>query len=437
MLNPLSLSELNQLIRQTLDRNLSPSYWVIAEIGELRDSLKGHAYLELVEKSGNQLAAKIKANIWSYTYQGIRNRFVSATGEALQPGMKILALVNVQFHELYGLSVTIKDIDPTYTVGERAKRKQEIIDRLTREGLIHLNKQYPLPLVPQRLAVISSATAAGYGDFVDQLKTNGSGYQIYCKLYPATMQGNEASSSVVNAITAIESDLSDEKFDLLVIIRGGGATTDMDCFDDYDMAKAIANTSLPVVTGIGHERDECIADLVANTKMKTPTAVAEFVLAGFRGFEERLRENLQIIERRVGSILQREERRVRDKEHLLSHLFLHKIGATKEKLANYSHQLNSLTAMNMKMQHIRLENLEQSLKKNVKIKIDQQKLHLQFLEKELNHSSPNYFLARGYTRTEVKGVPIHQSQINKGDQITTFTLSQKITSTIEDIIDYE
>src|SRR5690606_1963368 len=171
------------------------------------------------------------------------------------PGMKILALINVQFHELYGLSVIIKDIDPNYTVGERAKRKQEIIDRLTREGLIHLNKQYPLPLVPQRLAVISSSTAAGYGDFIDQLKTNGAGYHIDCRLYPATMQGNEASASVINAIEAIESDLLAEKFDLLVIIRGGGATTDMDCFDDYDMAKAIAGTSLPVVTGIGHERD--------------------------------------------------------------------------------------------------------------------------------------------------------------------------------------
>src|SRR5690606_13273831 len=133
---------------------------------------------------------------------------------------------------------------------------------------------------------------------------------IYCKLFPATMQGNEASTSVINAIAAIESDLLDEKFDLLVIIRGGGATTDMDCFDDYDMAKAIAGTSLPVVTGIGHERDECIADLVANTKMKTPTAVAEFVLAGFRGFEDRLNDNLKIIERRAGNILQREERTV-------------------------------------------------------------------------------------------------------------------------------
>ena len=437
MQKPLSLSELNQLIRQTLDRNLAPSYWVIAEIGELRDSVKGHAYLELVEKSGNHLTAKIKANIWSYTYQGIRTRFVSATGQTLSPGMKILALVNVQFHELYGLSATIKDIDPNYTVGERARRKQEIIDRLTREGLIHLNKQYPLPLVPQRLAVISSSTAAGYGDFLDQLEKNHSGYRVYSKLYPATMQGNDASVSVVNAIAAIEAALPDEKFDLLVIIRGGGATTDMDCFDDYDMAKAIANTSLPVVTGIGHERDECIADLVANTRMKTPTAVAEFVLSGFRGFEEKLKENLKVIERRAGSRLQREDGVVRDKEHLLTNLFLHKVRAAKEKLANYNHQLHSIAVMNIKMQHIALENFEQSLKKNLKFKMEQQKLHLQSLEKEMNRLSPHYFLERGYTRTEINGIPLKQSKIKTGDQITTFTLSQKITSTVEDISEYE
>ena len=210
-----------------------------------------------------------------------------------------------------------------------------------------------------------------------------------------------------------------------------------DCFDDYVMAKAIAGTSLPVVTGIGHERDECIADLVANTKMKTPTAVAEFVLAGFRGFEDRLNDNLKIIERRAGNILQREERTVRDKERLLTNLVLHKVGAAKEKLANYSHQLNSLAAMNIKMQHIALENFRHSVKKSAKLKIEQQKLSLQSLEKELNRSSPHYFLERGYTRTEINGMPVYQGQIKKGNQITTFTLNQRITSIVEDITDYE
>ena len=433
MQNPLSLSQLNQLIRQSLDRNLAPSYWVIAEIGELRDSVKGHAYLELVEKSGNNLIAKTRANIWSYSYQSIRSRFVTATGQQLNNGMKILALVQVQFHELYGLSMNIKDIDPNFTMGERAKKKQEIIDQLNREGLIQLNKQYPLPLVPQRLAVISSSTAAGFGDFINQLEHNNSGYSVHYKLYPATMQGNEAADTIINAIQSIEADLPQKQFDLLVIIRGGGAQTDMDCFDDYDMAKAIANTSLPVVTGIGHERDECIADLVAHTKMKTPTAVAEFILSGFRDFEERLKESLKRIERTAGYSLQKEDRLVRDKEHLLKNLFLHKITTAKEKLNNNQTRVQSLAQRRLKIQEISLDNLESSLKRIVRTTLEREKSRLTALEKDLERLNPHYFLQKGYTRTEINGKPIYQEEIQMGDEITTFTLSKQIKSKIEAI----
>ncbi|MEX2593187.1 MAG: exodeoxyribonuclease VII large subunit [Anditalea sp.] len=436
MQNPLSLSELNQLIRHTLDSNLSPSYWVTAEIGELRDSAKGHAYLELVEKSGDQLIAKIKANIWAYTYQGIRSRFASTTGQNICNGMKVLALVNVQFHEIYGLSINIKDIDPNYTLGERAKRKQEIIDQLSREGLMHLNKQYVLPQVPQRLAVISSSTAAGFGDFINQLEHNAHGYQIHWELYQATMQGNDASSSIINAILSIEADLQQKDFDLLVVIRGGGAKTDMDCFDDYDLARAIANTSLPVVTGIGHERDECIADLVANTKMKTPTAVAEFVLSGFRDFEEKLQEKLKRIERTAGYFLQREDRLIRDKEHMLKNLFLSKAGAAKEKLNSKTQQILSLAHNKIKMQAISLGNIETYLKKNVQIRLDQEKNNLQGLEKDLGRLNPNYFLERGYTRTEINGIPVNQAKIKSGDELTTFTLTKRIKSKIATIEKY-
>jgi exodeoxyribonuclease VII large subunit len=430
MQNPLSLSELNKLIRQTLDSNLSPSYWVTAEIGELRDSAKGHAYLELVEKSHDQLIAKMRANIWAYTYQGIRSRFISTTGHNIGNGMEVLALVNVQFHEIYGLSINIKDIDPNYTLGERAKRKQEIIDQLTREGLIHLNKQYILPQVPQRLAVISSSTAAGFGDFINQLEHNVRGYRVHWELYQATMQGNEASSSMINAILSIEADLQKKDFDLMVIIRGGGAKTDMDCFDDYALAKAIANTSLPVVTGIGHERDECIADLVANTKMKTPTAVAEFVLSGFRDFEEKLQEKMKRIERTAGYFLQKEERLIRDQEHMLKNLFLGKTGAAKEKLNSKNQQVLSLAHSLVKVQKLSLENIESYLKKNIKTRLDQEKNNLQALEKDLGRLNPHYFLKKGYTRTEIDGFPINQTKIKVGDEMTTFTLTKKIKSTI-------
>jgi exodeoxyribonuclease VII large subunit len=437
MQNPLSLSELNQLIRQTLDSNLSPNYWVIAEVGELKDSVKGHAYLELVEKSGNYLIAKIKANIWSYTYQGIKSRFIASTGQNIGNGMKVLALVNVQFHEIYGLSVNVKDIDPSYTMGERAKRKQEIIDQLSREGLINLNKQYILPQVPQKLAVISSSRAAGFDDFINQIEHNPQGYQVHWELYPATMQGNEASASIISAIASIEADLRLKKFDLLIIIRGGGAKTDMDCFDDYEMAKAIANTSLPVITGIGHERDECIADLVANTKMKTPTAVAEFVLSGFRDFEEKLKEKLKRIERTAGYYLQKEDRLLHDKEHLLKSLFLNKTGTANERLNSQNQHVLSLFRRALKLRAFSLDTIEGAFKKNVKLKLEQEKYKLQALEKDLGRSNPRYFLERGYSRTESNGIPINRTNVKIGDELTTFTLTQKIKSKIAAIENHD
>jgi exodeoxyribonuclease VII large subunit len=430
MQDPISLSELNQLIRQTLDRHLPPNFWVVAEIGEIKDSPKGHAYLELVEKSANQLVAKMKANIWSYTYQGIRTRFIAATGQNISQGMKILALVQVNFHELYGLSITVKDIDPNFTLGERARKKQEIIDRLTREGLIHLNRQFVLPRVPQKLAIISSPSAAGFGDFIDQLEHNPQGYRIHWKLYPAIMQGNESAGSIINALSAIEADLTSKGLQLLVIIRGGGAKTDMDCFDDYQLAKAIANTSLPVVTGIGHERDECIADLVANTKMKTPTAVAEFVLSGFRDFEDELNTQLKRMERLVSSLLQKEDRLLRDKEHLLKSLFLNKTGAAKERLNAKKQQLSSMVLGSLRLDNVFLQNLEISLKRNARQMLEKEKNTLKAFEKDLSRLDPYYFLNRGYTRTELNGIPVNQASIGVGDELVTSTLTQKIKSKI-------
>ena len=437
MQKPLSLSELNQLIRQALDINLDPSYWILAEIGELRDSAKGHAYLELVEKSADHLIAKIKANIWSYTYQGVQSRFVAATGQRLRSGMKILALVNVQFHEIYGLSINIRDIDPNYTIGERANRRKEIIDQLTREGLLELNKQFILPQVPQRLAVISSSSAAGLEDFINQLKHNSERYAIHWELYPAIMQGSEASSSIIRAIEAIEADVQDKRFDLLVIIRGGGAQIDLDCFDDYELARTVANTTLPVVTGIGHERDESVVDLVANTKMKTPTAVAEFVLYGFRNFEEKVMENLIRLERTTSRILQMENRKIRDKELILQNLFLSKTRTAWEKLERKKQGILSRVQNSVKIHRISLGDLEKSLQRNAKMILTREVTRLDNIEKDVNRLDPAVFLSKGYTRTEVNGIPLQRSEVEIGNELTTFSLTKKIKSTITVIEKHE
>lgn len=433
MQQAISLQDLNKLIKDTLDQNLDPAYWVVGEIGEFRDSVRGHAYLDLIEKQEGEIKAKTKANIWSYSYQGIRRRFESITGNTLCGGMKILALVNVQFHEVYGLSLTIKDIDPNFTIGERAKRRQEVIDRLTSEGLINLNKQFELPTVPQKIAVISSVTAAGYGDFISQLTYNADRYNVSHELFQASMQGAETPKSIIAALDAIETELIRKPFDLIVIIRGGGAQADMDSFDDYDLAKAIAEAALPVITGIGHERDESVADLVAHTKLKTPTAVASFILSGFKDFEEKLNHQLTRMERTSRYYLQQEDRVLRDREHLLKQLINNKLNIQSEYLNRKLQELRSLAKYRLDVQQLNVASRKKDVQKLAKVSLEKGNTNLGHLENQLLQLDPHRILGRGYTRTELDGKPIQSQFPKSGDEIVTITSRQRITSTIKEI----
>jgi exodeoxyribonuclease VII large subunit len=436
MQNPITLLSLNELIKSTLDSNLSPAYWVIAEISEFKDSIKGHAYLDLVEKTDDRIMAKMRANIWAYTHQTLRWKFETVTGQSLKSGMKILALVNVQFHEIYGISLIIKDIDPNFTLGDRAKRKQEIIDRLHSEGLMTLNKQFELPKVPQKVAVISSVTAAGYGDFINQVEHNHYGYQVHWKLYQATMQGNDAPASVMNAIEAVEADMPDEKFDLLVIIRGGGAQTDLDCFDDYELARTIANAALPVVTGIGHERDESVVDLVAHTQMKTPTAVAELILSGFRRFEEDMYLLLNRMERICRLTFQSEHQRLYDKTHLVKNLLASKLNEAGQRLDRLSHRVLLHSKHKVSVNRLHLQNTAISLRKIAISSVQREKQRLGQLEKITERLDPVYLLHRGYTKTEIDGQPINKVEAEVGKQMVTYSWDKKIHSSITEVENY-
>lgn len=250
--------------------------WVIGETSDLRIS-GGHCFLELVEKGDDgSNRSRIRANIWANVYNGIRRKFLAATGIELSSGIKICARVTASYHPTYGMAVTIADIDPTYTAGDALRRRAEIIDRLTREGIIDLNRGLPWPLVPNRVAVISAQGAAGYGDFITHLLSNPGHLRFSVRLFPAVMQGERTVPSVLDALDAI-SRCADE-FDSVVIIRGGGATTDLAAFDNYDLAAAVARCPLPVIVGIGHERDTTVLDNVAKQRVKTPTAAAELLI---------------------------------------------------------------------------------------------------------------------------------------------------------------
>jgi len=427
----LTLLELNHKIKDTLNDNLAPTYWVVAEISDLKGSPKGHAYLELVEKTGSYISAKLRANIWAYSYRTIASRFQATTGQPLQNGMKILAMVSIQFHEIYGLSLNIQEIDPNFTLGERARKKQEVIDKLTKGGMMEMNKQYALPTVPQSVAIISSSTAAGFGDFIDQLKNNKLKYAVHWQLFPAVMQGNEAVPSIIQALEKISK--ATPPFQMVAIIRGGGAQLDMDCFDDYELAKAIAQFNIPVITGIGHERDECVADLVAHTKIKTPTAVAEFILSGFRDFEDKLNLNLKRIERSVSYLLQKEQKAIRDKEHLLISLFRSKMFQANDSLMNYQRRINSESSNFIKLHQTALENLSGRIKRQSKTLVKNELSRINNLEKDIQRLNPQFFFKRGYTRSEIDGKPVILRPAQIGDKMITYTLNQKIESNIASI----
>lgn len=274
----MTLAALQMMIRDSIVLAMPGGYWITAEIAELKVNYSGHCYLELIEKnpSGDNIKARARATIWAGRYRSVRPLFESATGEALREGLRVLVKVTVEYHELYGMSLNITDIDPTYTVGEMAMKRNEILKRLTEEGIIGMNGELHFPILPLRVAVVSSASAAGYTDFVNQLNGNSHGYRFLTELFSSPMQGEETDRGITAALDMIASRA--DQFDLVAILRGGGSTSDLRWFDSYPIAFHITQFPLPVITGIGHDKDVTVADIVAWQSFKTPTAVAAFLV---------------------------------------------------------------------------------------------------------------------------------------------------------------
>jgi len=276
--NTYSLKELNLLVKETLSQYLSQAYWVVGEISEIKEHYSGHCYLELIQKDeeSDNIVARARATIWSYSYRMLKPYFESSTGRKLVPGLKVMVLAQVNFHEVYGYSLNITDIEPTFTIGDIELKRRETINRLIADGVFDMNREQTLDLLPNRVAVISSPQAAGYEDFRKQLLGNKARYRFSLKLFEAVMQGEDAETSIIQALSNIYNEI--DRFDLVAIVRGGGASADLSCFDSYTIASHIAQFPLPVITGIGHEKDTTVADLVAYKTVKTPTALAEYLI---------------------------------------------------------------------------------------------------------------------------------------------------------------
>jgi exodeoxyribonuclease VII large subunit len=398
-MNSITLSELTERIQQTIKLNFDTTVWIRAEISELHENQSGHCYLEFVEKEAETgfLLSKTKATIWSTTYRMLKPYFESSTGQSLRAGLNVLVAVTVEFHSVYGFSLNVRDIDPTFTIGEMAARRLKIIRQLEIDGIAEMNKEIKFPQLPQRLAVISSATAAGYDDFCNQLKNDSSHFAFYTRLFPAIMQGDQAESSIIEAFEKIFRNI--DFFDAVVIIRGGGAITDLACFDSYELALNCAQFPLPVIAGIGHQRDVSILDMVAHTSVKTPTAAAEFLIDVMHQTENYMKGLfVEINDYAEGKIHEQirflDDIKWRIKQNLQS---------------NVSRKI---------ILHEKYKNRLISTLRNI---INKQQNRLALIENTIESHSPTFLLKHGYTITTINGKRITTvKQITPGDKISTF-----------------
>ena len=391
-----SLFELNSLVRSTLERRLADAYWVQDELSEVHLNRNGHCYLEFVQRDEQTgtLVAKARGTIWSSVYRLLAPYFEQTTGHPFAAGIRVLVQVEVSFHELYGYSLNVTDIDPTYTLGDLMRHRKQILDQLEREGVLTLNKELPMPLLPQRIAVISSATAAGYGDFCHQLTTHRAGYYFHVELFPAVMQGNQVEESMLQALDAIM--VRQQEFDVVVIIRGGGAVSDLTGFDTYLLASACAQFPLPIITGIGHERDDTVIDCVAHTRVKTPTAAAEYLLGCMDEAAARLDDLALRLHTAVEQRLVREQLRLENLRHRIPQLLY-------QRMATARQQLHSLQ-----------ERLHYAVRQRQKSEAHQ----LALLKQRVADASPQRLLALGYTLTLKEGRFVKESsQLAPGDSV--------------------
>lgn len=408
----LSLYDLNALVRRSLEQCLPDEYWVQAELSDVRTNSTGHCYLEFIQKDprSNNLIAKARGTIWANVYRLLKPYFEESTGQAFVSGIKVLVQVTVSFHELYGYSLTVQDIDPTYTLGDMARRRREILKQLEEEGVLTLNKELEIPVLPQRIAVVSSPTAAGYGDFCHQLKNNSRGFFFHTELFPALMQGDRVEESVLSALDAILN--RQEDFDAVVIIRGGGATSDLSGFDTYLLAAACAQFPLPIITGIGHERDDTVLDSVAHTRVKTPTAAAEYLINCMDLAADELEVLISQLHESVRSRLTEEHR----------------------KLISYRNRIPSAVVRRVSDAKLALLTTRKDISLAVQTLLSRQRHRLELLQQRLADASPEKMLARGYSITLKDGKVVKNGDVLQlNDEIVTRLYQGEIVSIVTDL----
>ena len=429
----LTLYELNNLVSEVISSVMPDEYWVEAEISELR-VVRGNCYMELVQKAEDTRTpmARASAKCWRTYWILVQSSFERVTGRQLCPGMKVMMRVHADFHEAYGFSWIVTDINPEYTLGDIARRRREIIARLKEEGVFDLQKELIIPLFAQRVAVISSDNAAGYDDFCNQLQNNEKGLAFSVKLYPAVMQGESTEDSVIEALDRIYKD--EDKFDVVVIIRGGGATSDLSGFDTLSLAENVANFPLPIIVGIGHNRDESVLDLVANMSVKTPTAAAAFLIDRLAAVAARVDAAATSLSKYVTNRIEQEKSRIKYLSTVLPSLYAAVKSRENMRISRMSDSLYVAVRQIVASEKARLDLMPQRLSGAWRQAVTGESHRLQMLEQRVAASDPKRMLARGYTLTLHDGRAVTDlSSLKKGDMMTTLFAGGEVMSEVNKI----
>lgn len=448
-----TLYDLNNRIKQVLKRDFAEAVWITAEITEIQLNSSGHCYLQLADKKeeDSNIVATARATIWAFVFRTLRPYFETVTGRSLSKGMKVLLNVEVVFHEVYGFSLNVKDIDPTYTVGDLERKKQEILLQLQEEGIMDMNRGLAFPALPKNIAVISSPTAAGWGDFRNQLEQNPYHYRFHIRLFPAVMQGEKTAESVIAALDRIYE--YESLFDVVVIIRGGGSQTDLGCFDSYELASNVAQFPLPVIAGIGHERDETIVDRVAYMRVKTPTAAAAFLIEAFQEQEKCLEDRKHRFRMGVRELMHQEAVRQLTGMSRLKRSVQALLAGEGTSLKILSHRVERATQLYMGTRQSGFEKLKDRLENRIVLLLERQKdcLHrlkegvgqkagrmleerqrrLEMVMTMVKYVDPNRVLKQGYSITRLNGKAVRDAALLKpGDCIETEMAQGKVSSKV-------
>ncbi|MFW6352131.1 MAG: exodeoxyribonuclease VII large subunit [Bacteroidota bacterium] len=426
-----SLLEVTQSIKKALDEKNQSCFWVKAEMNKLNHYIhSGHCYPDLVEKQKGKVVAQMRANLWRSDYLRINRQFLRITKEPIRDNISILCFAKVTFDPVHGLALQIRDIDPVFTLGELEREKQETIDKLKQQAVFDNNRNLQMPMLPQRIAVISVESSKGYADFLSVIENNQWGYRFFQMLFPSLLQGDNAVHDMIRQLNRIER--VKKHFDVVAIIRGGGGDVGLSCFNHYELARKIATFPLPVLTGIGHSTNQTVVEMLAHSNNITPTKLAEFLIQEFHNFSVPVKEGQRTISEKARELLSDSKTSLNDQLRYFKSVTGKILEIHKSVFANSIVSLKHACIVRMGKHENKLEQLKRSLLIHSKGSIIHSRNRLESMQSKVELLSPENVLKRGYSITTLNGYALkNTSEVQAGDEVETRLFEGKLKSIVK------